>query len=291
MGPTTLDTRGTQQRRRERWLARRALGCKLRLMRLTPLLLFCLGVACSTGRHDVAGSVAASSSSPKPPPLPTQAPIGNDFEPEESTFSLARPDPYSLRLRDALFANDAYRLCQLVTVPSFDRESAVYISVDEGVASVISRTLNEQLWGLMMIQIQIQSGGPKPGKPVDTGPEAQAAALAKIHASADVDRAGLDWATVELLARACEGVLRRTRYQGPSGGVDGVEYHAGHATRGLSLAGRTHSPKPGTIAHDYVILGETLKAFARSTPPQRDAIRAELVAKAERLIDRCGAGR
>ena len=273
-------------------LGRLALGSKLPLMRLTPLLLFCVGVACSTGRHDIAGSVAASNSSPKPPPLPTQAPIGGDFEPEEGTFSIARPDPYDLRLRDALFANDTYRICQLVTVPSFDRESAVYISVDErGVAWVISRTLNEQLWGLMMTQIDIQSGGPKLGKPVNSGPDAQAAALAKIHASADVDRAELDQATVDLLAQACESVLRRTRYKGQSGGVDGVEYHAGHWMRGLSLAGRAHSPKPGTIAHDYVILGETLKTFARSTPPQRDAIRAELVAKAEHLIDRAGASR
>jgi hypothetical protein len=143
----------------------------------------------------------------------------------------------------------------------------------------------------MMTQIEIQSGGAKRGKRMESGPEAQAAALAKIHASVDVERAELDQPTVDLLAQACESVLRRTRYKGPSGGVDGVEYHAGHWMRGLSLAGQVHSPKPGTIAHDYVILGETLKAFARSTPPQRDAIRGELVSKAEHLIDRAGASR
>lgn len=260
-------------------------------MHLTPLLLFCI-VACSSGRRDIAGSAAASSSSAKPPSLPALAPIDGDFEPEEGVFSTSPPDPYGSRLRDVLFAGDTFRLCQLVSVPSFDRESAVYIAKDEhGVAWVVSRTLDEQLYGLMMTQIEIQSRGAKPGKPALSGPEGRAAALAKINASTDVERAELDRSTVDLLARACETVLRRTRYQGPSGGADGVAYHAGQWIPGTSLAGRAHSPRPGTITYDYVALSETLQAYAKSTPSQRGAIKTEIVDKATHLIERAGASR
>lgn len=70
-----------------------------------------------------------------------------DFEPEAGSFALSEPDPYQIRLHEVLFAEDHYRVCQLVTVPSFEPESAVYI-VAHGLAPplVVSRTLNEQLW-------------------------------------------------------------------------------------------------------------------------------------------------
>src|SRR4051812_22805492 len=100
------------------------------------------------------------------------------------------------------------------TMPSFKPEAAVYVVAQKlGPPLVVSRTLNEQLWGLMMATIGVQSGDRKSS---GTGPAAQAAALAKIHASADTERAEIDQGTVDVLSRACESVLMRASYRSPA---------------------------------------------------------------------------
>ncbi|MEO8905148.1 MAG: hypothetical protein ABI627_26810 [Polyangiaceae bacterium] len=219
--------------------------------------------------------------------LPDQRPDDGDFEPEEGTFGPSAPDPYELRLHEALFEHDVSRICQLVTVPSFDAESAVYIVLrEQGAPLVVSRRLNEQLWALMMTQIEIQAGGAAVGKSISTAPSAQVAALTKIQASTDTDRAEIDPSSVDVLARACESTLQRSHYRRSFGGIDGVTYHAGHWKPGLFLGARTHSPAEGTIARDYIALGESLRAYAASPSSERDAVKVELLAKAERLIAR-----
>jgi hypothetical protein len=215
-----------------------------------------------------------------------------DFEPEDGAFGLSAPEPYEVRLHEALFADDMYRVCQLVELPSFDAESAVYIRVGRsGPPVVVSRKLNEQLWALMMAQIEIQSGAPAVRKSISTGPAAQTAALAKIKASTNTDQAEIDQTTVVTLSQACEAALQRARYQGPSGGIDGTTYHAGSWKPGAFFAGSAHSPQPGTVSRDYVALAEKLRAYAQSAPSERDALKSEILAKANHLIARTNAKR
>jgi hypothetical protein len=210
-----------------------------------------------------------------------------DFEPEEGAFGLAAPDPYEIRLRELLFAEDSYRTCQLVIMPSFEPESAVYITAPEqGAPVVVSRKLNVQLFGLMMTQIRILAGGAGVGKPIRTDLAAQTAALARIPVSTDTNRAEIDPVTVGVLHRACESVLKRTHHHGATSGVDGVGYHAGHWKPGVFLSGRAHSPAQGTISSSYIALGETLASYAASAPSKRAAIKADLVAKAQHLVSR-----
>jgi hypothetical protein len=151
---------------------------------------------------------------------------------------------------------------------------------------VVSRKLDAQLWGAMMTQIEVQSGGRAVGKSIDLGPAAQVAALAKIKASTDTDLAEIDQTTVDTLSRACETALLRARYDGASGGVDGTTYHAGNWKPGEFLAGRAHSPEPGTVSSDYVALADSLRAYAASTPSRRDALKPEILAQARHLIAR-----
>jgi hypothetical protein len=248
-------------------------------------LCFVGGTCFQCANHEPLNSVGSGGTSARPVVSAFVADSSRgDFEPEEGNFGLSRPDPYEIRLHEALFAEDDYRVCQLVTVPSFKAESAVYITVHEpGPPLVVSRTLNEQLWGLMMATIGVQLGD---RKSIGTGPAAQAAALAKIHASSDTDRAEIDQATVDILSRACESVLMRASYHGPTNGVDGTTYHAGNWKPGVFVAGRVWSPESGTIAKDYIALAESLRAYAVSAPSGRGAIKGELLAKAERLLAR-----
>lgn len=251
-----------------------------------PLLLAGACLHCSKPERRGAarsnGATAAPTAS-----VPVEDAIRGDFEPEQGTFGVSGPDPYEARLHELLFEQDRYRICQLVTMPSFEAESAVYIATREpGPPLVVHRALNEQLWGLMMTEITIQAGDPRLRKSIGIGPASQMAALARIHASNATVRAELDQTTVNVLSRACEAVLMRARYSGASSGLDGTIYHAGSWKPGTFLAAQAWSPKVGTIANDYLALAESLRAYAASTPSRRDGIKAELVAKAERLIAR-----
>src|SRR5688572_17723012 len=80
------------------------------------------------------------------------------LEPEKGTYAgYGAPEPYELALRQALLGNDAYRLCQVLAVPSFSEEWAVYmLRGDEPGSgySVIARTMTRQLWSAMMHGIE-----------------------------------------------------------------------------------------------------------------------------------------
>jgi len=263
-------------------------------------LAVCAGVGCAN--HHRLNPVASSEKSAPPlasaPPSASAPPNASalargssqgDFEPEDGSFGFSAPDPYEMRLHEMLLAGDHYRVCELVTLPSFTTESAVYIVVHEPAPPlVVSRTLKEQLWGLMMNTISVQS---EDSNAIAMGPAAQAAALAKIPASSDTERAELDQATVDVLSRACESVLMRASYHGQVGGFDGTIYHAGNWQPGVFVAGRVWSPESGTIAGEYIALAESLRAYAASAPRGRNAIKAELLAKAKHLLARATVNR
>ena len=86
---------------------------------------------------------------PNAPPVTSSAAnqeqdIG-DFQPEEeSGIGHAVYDPYKDRLYEVLFGGDHRRMCQLLSVPSLEEESAVYIkSPERGTPVVVSRALHE----------------------------------------------------------------------------------------------------------------------------------------------------
>lgn len=214
----------------------------------------------------------------------TEQEIG-DFQPEQETgIGHAVYDPYKDRLHDVLFGGDSRRICQLLTVPSFEEESAVYIkSPERGSPVVVSRRLHVQLSGLMMVEIEKRAErGPGAG----VGPSELAAVVAKLPASTETHLAEIERTTVDVLSRACEAVLQRTHAHGPPSGFDGVRHHAGHWKEGKLLSGQVWSPQPGTLSSDYVAFGESLRRYASSLQSEREALEADLLARAERLIAR-----
>jgi hypothetical protein len=210
---------------------------------------------------------------------------GNDLEPETGAFGgYAPPEPYELMLRRVLFEDDAYRLCQFAVLPSFQPEWAVYIvESDTGKATLISRTLKQEMWTSMMGEMaKVASTGS-----IEHDAISQSRALHKLRVATNTKRVELDAKMVSQLGAACEAVLLRVRYPTTRTiGADGTTYHVGHWVPGAFLSGKTWSPKPGTLARDYVNLGATLKKYADAKPGARPRIRAALLASADRLVRR-----
>lgn len=123
------------------------------------------------------------------------------LEPEEGLFAgHSEPAPYELVLRRALFGEDHYRLCQLVVLPSFAPEAAVYMTRGEKRGStftVISRTLKKQLWGKMMKELETKAEN----KSFKLDSASQSIALERLRMAVETRTAPLDAATSERLMR------------------------------------------------------------------------------------------
>jgi hypothetical protein len=211
----------------------------------------------------------------------------DDLTPEEGTFAgYQAPEPYRLVLREALLGEEHYRLCQVVTIPAFTAEWAVYmIRNDPGDFTVISRTVKHHFWDQMMKSLARE----KNGSHKFDGPS-QAAALAKIDRAVVTRTAPLDQPTAKLLDRLCARVIRRARYpRKPISGFDGVQYHV--ATWGLGgfPSAKTWSPKKGTLPADFVELEEALKRLTEVEEGARAKVVAELRERAGRLNARLDA--
>lgn len=208
------------------------------------------------------------------------------LEPETGVFgNLGPPDPYTLTLRNALLGQDAYRQCQLLVAPSFEAEYAVYmVKASDGSATVVSRTLDRQLWGELMADIRRSSKS----RSYSIGASAQQAALKRSKApGVRTHRAVLDAESTERLGGICRDVLLQVRYpQQPSRGVDGVSYHAAHWEPGLVLSGATWSPEDDSLAGAFVAMELALKAYADAPATQREARRRDLSDRARQVSDR-----
>lgn len=213
-----------------------------------------------------------------------------DLEPEEGVFAgYGPPTPYELLVRQALLGDDRYRLCQMVYLPSFRQESAVYIAHQEGKGFVvISRTLKKQLWRQMLGEMEKAS----PTKnSISLDSIYQSAALQKVRAAVDAKTASLDADAATIVTEACRDVLLRVSYpREVTEGLDGTTYHAGHWIPGAFLSGKTWSPTKGTVAADFVAMEIALQAYADSTTESRAALRSDLLEKAKSLEARVNAG-
>jgi hypothetical protein len=177
------------------------------------------------------------------------------LEPEEGVFAgYAAPWPTELKVRRVLLGDDHYRGCQLVTLPSFGNDKVVFIRDGRPDLEVVSRTIVTQ---------------------------------SRNRSRVDTKTAPLDHDSALEVLETCEAVLVRTRYPPePTAGLDGIVYHAGHWAPGTFLAGQAWSPKPGTIAREFVALEDALAAYAESPPERRPAAKSALLEKARALLKR-----
>lgn len=204
------------------------------------------------------------------------------LEPETGTFAgYGPPSPYDLFLRRALLEDDNYRLCQVVVLPSFAPEYAVYfIEPPDGPPVVISRTLKQQLWTSMMNEMTKSC----PDGAISLDAMTQSVALEKVRETTETRKAELSAKSAAKIGAVCRDVLLRVRYRmSPVVGLDGTTYHVGHSTRGGFLSGQTWSPTPGSLPAEFVQLGEKLRAYAEAEPAARAQAEALLLAQASRV--------
>jgi hypothetical protein len=191
-----------------------------------------------------------------------------DLEPADSLFSQHdEPDPYDLALRDALLPSPGLYKCQLVVVPSFDPEWAIFLKREDGSAPhLVSRGLRRHLRAEMMNVIQEDASK-------GSFSAAQNAALKRMKVDVDTSQAVVTGETADMLEEVWEKMLDRVGYPATfTIAVDGVHYHASHwsALRG-PRSGQTTSPPQGSRPYALVMLAEQMRGFTQKPSPEAEA--------------------
>jgi hypothetical protein len=252
-----------------------------------PLYGLLAGALCAA----IAVTAASGFGSPRHPPF------GQHLEPNMGPFSGAGSDAYEQVLNEILFHGHAYvRRVQMVVQPSFAGAEAVFVEGTEeceGAQTVVHVRLKEDLWGKMMETLQSACDGGA----FELSYANEAAALSRLKVATDVAKAPLDCAAIDRLDEAWQAMLtdvhRGTRCSPDGDGgllcwamADGVRYDFATFLPSLGLAdGATHSPDEGTPAARLVEIGRQLAEYTSAAPAKRASLRAELLAKADRLRD------
>lgn len=209
------------------------------------------------------------------------------LEPEEGTFVRAGSgslSPSERLLRRALFQDDAYRMCLLVEMPSLvGSPTAVYIRDMGGHAVAVSRRAREQPLTDMLHKVEETAKV----RSMSLDAAVETISLEQMRSAVDTKTADLDRATAHAVMDACREVLLQARYvREPTRGNDGTIYHAGHWISGTFLAGRTWSPKTGTVAREFIEMETALRDYAESSPAERATAEANLLRRAKDLLRR-----
>ncbi len=208
--------------------------------------------------------------------------VFEDLEPADDSFSFTFPESYHRALVLALLGDDPYRICQLVAIPAFRPEWAVYAVKPRstGAVRLIATRFRTPLW----------SDGQRLSKDGSIDFEFDHFTKQDLRSKVDVWETSLAPDTVDALRNVWTQMLARVRYS-QSGviGLDGVQYHVSNWAEGIGFrSGRTWSPDPGTRTAALVELAEHMLKTAQ-TPSV--AAERDLQGRARALLARIGANR
>jgi hypothetical protein len=163
---------------------------------------------------------------------------------------------YLTAVRDILVRSSVDSLAVMVTLPSFQAESMVYLRPKGDAFEVISARCSEQIWS------------------------SEKRDAIKIQQS---ERA-ISKKAADLITSVFSIATSRSRYATePTLGLDGVTYHFSSFLRGTGVrAGQTWSPDPASACGQLVKLGEDLARYVRGDASEEDLI-AEATSLAHRL--------
>jgi hypothetical protein len=199
------------------------------------------------------------------------------LEPEEGILEMDEDSwDYSKRLRTILLKDAAtYHLARMVWLPSFAPESVVtVVRHDEGFL-----TPDDQL--TYFVEYAVVE------KPLWGAENVRAVKVKK-------SRANLDRKTAEAVQEVWRLMLRTVRY--PDKHRDGLDGETYRFSRGVPLLdrgrpslvggfehGQIWTPDAGSMTRELVAIGESLKNYALARPEEKDNLRAEILAKSNRL--------
>lgn len=204
--------------------------------------------------------------------------MSDHLHPEEGPFHARAFEPYLAALTRLLITEER-RVLQMVTLPSFHRESAVYVRQEWSGPLVVSARLESNLRGQLAERVREKADG----KPVTLRTEELYATLGEWQPTVEVARAPIGEPLLTQLERLWHEALMGTRYPAKAlVHVDGTRYH--FSTR--TMFGRTWSPSRGSRMAALVDVGEKLASYAWAPEAQRAAAGEELLAEVDALLQR-----
>jgi hypothetical protein len=201
------------------------------------------------------------------------------LEPEDGVFAGASLLSYELALKSLLLTHPR-RQVQMVSVPSFRSEEAVYVAKEQGELVVVTSKIEGHLWShvgqvIRNVRGRYFSETPTPSE------QAAAVARAKVERAVAPISAGAIGALSEVWAAA---LLRTRRLKDKALGLDGETFHFADFAPGQGqLSGKIWSPQ-GPNLTALVALGNLLSAFARASPPEQPALEKQLTTDAVSLL-------
>jgi hypothetical protein len=179
------------------------------------------------------------------------------LEPDTSIFSNGFSTSYYELVRDSLLAGYSERECQMIALPSFKEEYAVFLACRKNAATVILRAAS--IWTIYFEETQRKT-------PMD-----RARLTERIKSLVHEYSAPVSGETVELLRVAWTSMLVNVAAFGrPSGGVDGARYHFAHGW----LSGSTYSPTLASRCGKLVAVGDAIGELAWDAPAGTDRRRS-----------------
>jgi hypothetical protein len=206
-----------------------------------------------------------------------------NLEPENGLFVGRGSEPYYRALATALLDDHDYRNCQMLVIPLYSPESAVYITNTKWYETpkVISIEMEHQLWA-SIVKVQLESNH---GKLSGSTAEDQQKTLDKINKTTIRWERDIDQNSSRALAGIWREMLNRVQYErieikpqinlGIGGNINisatggsielaGITYHVAHHEIGFGYrAGKITSPHKGSVLAEFVELGEALQGFAK----------------------------
>lgn len=207
---------------------------------------------------------------------------GDRLNVERGSFADSEAATYELAVARALLPDACWQV-QLVTLPSFEAESAVYITCpDFGPLQVVSRRLKKSLWDGFAQRL---------GASRNAGASIPAAELDAFRLPApevSVATAPISAATLARLKEVWTAALLAARQPAPHGlGADGVTYHFADWAQGAGMrTGWCWSPAEGSTLHALVQLGAELEEYVRAPQERRRALDEALREHASALLPR-----
>jgi hypothetical protein len=214
-------------------------------------------------------------------------PVAPELIPFDSDFAAFGPmRPYHVALRDALLGARRGHRCDVLVVPSFEREWAAYVRRGDGDAAVAAyAVMQSSLWGEMNLAAEA-AGGPHDQEALD-------AALARVPKRAHVMSSPIRSYTATLMERAWQEMFARARERPPNARrtIDGTGYYfLQRSSAGGWRAGGAWSPQAGTNTAALTDVVHALREHATASEDRRAASEAHLVSQALTLLRKLSDG-
>ena len=207
------------------------------------------------------------------------------LQPEEGMFGFTMFNPYYEAVSGRLLSSTQYRKCQVIFLPSFSQESAVYIEYKNDNSNmpptVVTLVLEKQLWAEMHKLIETNES-------YSISAKDQRKVLPQLHIAVNRFEAPIEKKVAITLEKTWVRMLALAHSPENAGdGLDGETYHFANFTIGYGYrTGKVWSPNEGTPAFELVELAKALREYPHLGQRDRKKAAQSLLNGAQNLLRR-----